>query len=150
MNRYYIIGLLALFLIVYLKVGVPYLSNLAVTNGVVIAYSLFLIFYAVFAYLAGAIVGKGPKALVLFLLVFLIGDLWVLPIMLPMNHPPVGLTPEQSLSSDVFLYQVYSSFGLSYAAIWWLIYLVTPLSLLGLLMLELKSNRLSRYIPHFF
>ena len=147
MKRLYIIGAIAIFLMIYLKVGVPYISNLVVSSGVKVAFLVFLGFYCLFAYLAGAIIGRGPKALAIFITAFLVADIWLFPLMIPYDHPPIGLTPEAQISSDLFFYQIYTDAGVGHTGAWWLTYLFTPLAFLILFVYELKASVISRHIP---
>jgi hypothetical protein len=147
MRRLYLIAGIGVFLFLYLKFGVPWITDLATTSGVKTAFLIFLAFYCAFAYMAGAIVGHGPKAFAIFITAFLVADIWLFPMMIPYDHPPTGLTPEQQISSDVFFYQVYSDMGVGHTTAWWLTYLFTPLAFLLLFAYELKASVISRHIP---
>ena len=138
---------IAVFLVVYLSIGVPWVVGLARTHGTNTAFLVFLAFYCIFAYLAGAVVGRGPKALAMFITTFMIADIWLFPMMIPYSGPPSGLTPEQQISSDMFFYSIYTGAGFPHVLAWWATYLFTPLAFLVLFVYELKASIISRHIP---
>jgi hypothetical protein len=146
MKRVYVIVGMAAFLVIYLQLGVPMLANMVTTSGVLTAYPVFLLTYCAFAYLAGAVVGQGPKALVLFVLGFIAGDIWVPPILVGTNGQ-IPTLPEQQLASDVFFFQLFRSAGFGVAEAWWLTYFAVPVLAISVFVFELKTSAISRVIP---
>jgi hypothetical protein len=137
---------LGLFLLFYLTVGVPWLVGLVESRGILVAFPIFLGVYAVVAYLLGAVVGHGPRALVLFVLIFLLGDIWAPPLLVGTNGeiPPL---PAQQLASDVFFFTLFTSQGVPVQVAWWLTYLVVPVLIAAILVSEIRSRAVSRFIP---
>ncbi|KUO40648.1 MAG: hypothetical protein APZ16_04525 [Candidatus Hadarchaeum yellowstonense] len=146
MKKLYTIVAVAVFLFLYIQVGIPFLSRLVQSNGVLVAFPIFLLMYGVFAYLAGAVAGQGPKAFVLFLLGFIAGDIWVPPILVGMNGQIPAL-PEQQLASDVFFFQLFRSWNFGVVEAWWLTYLVVPVIALAIFVFELRTGKVSKIIP---
>jgi tryptophan-rich sensory protein len=141
-----VIAALGVFLLLYLTVGVPWLVGLVEARGILTAFPIFLGVYAVVAYMLGAVVGHGPRALVLFVLIFLLGDIWAPPLLVGQNGEVPSL-PAQQLASDVFFFTLFTSQGVSVQAAWWLTYLVVPILIATVLVFEIKSRAVSRFIP---
>ena len=108
-------------LLIYLVIGVPWLISLVETNGILVAFPVFLLFYSIFAYLIGAVVKQGPRAFALFLFAFLLGDIIMPPILVSMSGaiPPLA---SQQLASDVFFFTLYTNFGAPVVLAYWLTY----------------------------
>jgi len=146
MKKLYLFAGLGIFFIVYLTVGVPALINLTETNGVLVAFPIFLGVYAILAYFLGATVGHGPLALVLFMFGFLLADIAAPPLLVSSSGTIPTMASAQ-LSSDVFFFTLFICAGMSIATAWWSTYLIVPMVCAGIIILELKSRALSRYLP---
>lgn len=147
MRKLYLFAGLAIFFVVYLTVGVPVLVSLVETHGILVAFPICLLVYAILAYVLGAFVNKGPIAVVLFLFGFLLADIIAPPILVGTNGELPALASQQ-LSSDVFFYSAFVALGLSVTAAWWACYLGVPLLCAAVLIMELKKRAISRFIPN--
>jgi len=147
MKKLYLFVGLAIFFVIYLTAGIPFLINLVETRGVLVAFPVYLGIYAIFAYVVGGIAGKGPMALVLFVFGFLLADIWAPPIQVGMDGaiPPLA---SQQLASDVFFFTAFASMGLGITLSWWLTYLGVPLFCAAIVIMELKTRRISKFIPN--
>lgn len=141
---------IAIGLLIYLFVGIPFLSSLVEVNGILLIYPMYIALYAVFAYLAGSMVGHGGRVLVLFIIGFLILEILHFPIIVPMENPPVHITPSEMLAGDYFFYEVYTTLGLSHFIAWFATYFVTPITLIFLLLRELRARSFSKIMPKLF
>jgi len=146
MNRLQLFTGLGVGFVLYLVIGVPALIRLTETNGVLVAFPIFLAIYAVFAYFVGAVAGHGPLAIVLFVFGYLFVDV-IAPPLLVSQAGQVPTLASAQLASDVFFFTLFTSVGIGVTVAWWATYLLVPMSCAAIIILELKSRTLSRYLP---
>jgi len=139
---------LAIGLVVYLTLGIPWFTGLVETNGILVAFPIFLSIYAIFAYIVGAMAaGRGAQVFVIFICAFLLGDI-LLPPLLVARNGQIPELPSQQLASDVFFFEAFTAMGFGVVAAYWMTYLLVPLLCAIILVLELKSKAFSRYLPN--
>jgi hypothetical protein len=146
MKPYIIAGIIAA-VAAYVFIGIPLLTQIVSSQGVMVGYPLEIVAVLVLAYLFAGYLLKSRKLFVLFMIVFLVQDIITPPIMIPLSGA-TQLDAGQQVAGDVFLYTLFTSQGLNHITSWLLTYLIVPILLLILLAYELRTNRLSALIPH--
>jgi hypothetical protein len=132
---------LAVGLLFYIAYIVPFLENLVQTQGILIAYPLFLFSVSAFSVMIGKVSfsRKVPFiAIIIFMLLISISDLLYPPWAIPRNQPPA----EQMLKIDLFMYKIYSSLGMPHRMIYWTTYVITPILALLIVFYLTKSRNL--------
>ena len=146
MNLYVIIGLIA-GLLAYLFIGVPLLQSAVATYGILTGYPLEVLAVLALIYAFAGYLLKSRRLFVIFMLAFLVQDIVMPPIMIPMAGATT-LSAGQSVAGDVFLYTAMTRiFYLPHLVGWLLTYFIVPLMLLLALAYELKTKNISELVP---
>lgn len=146
MKKLYLLAGLGVFLLLYISFGVPFLTGMVETQGVLVAFPIFILIYAVIAYVAGGMIKKSGKALVVFIAGFLAADTIMPPLLVSASGEIPALASSQ-LASDVFFFSLFRSWGIATSISYYLTYIGVPLLMFLVLALELKRSAFSRYLP---
>lgn len=147
MFKIYMLAVLAIILGLYVFIGIPVLTQIVSTQGILIGYPLEIIAVLILIYLFAAELLKSRKLFVIFMLAFLFQDIVTPPIMIPFAGP-TALAPAQQVAGDVFLYTIFTQqMLLPHMAAWLLTYFIIPLILLAAIAYELGTSRLSKLVP---
>ena len=145
-KKLWILLVIGCLLFIYIQAGVPLLEEMVRTQGVLVAFPVFILIYALFAFFFGGFVGRSGKALVVFVAGFIGGDVIVPPILVSAAGD-IPVLANQQLASDVFFFSIFRSWGISNLIAYYLTYIGIPLLMFAILALELRYSTFSRYLP---
>jgi hypothetical protein len=133
-------------LALYIFIGLPALTRISETQGVLAAYPIYILAVIAFAYVFAVQIVRNRRLFVSFILLFIAADIIMPPQMIPWEGSP-NLTSAQTLAGDYYFYSLYMQAGLSHQISWLLTYLATSAMLLLAAIYELKTRRLANLVP---
>lgn len=105
-------------------------------------YFLFILIYSGFIayFIFGVHPSKNPRLIFAYFLTFLLGDLLIFPLLIPMDKPPI-LTQETIYSSDVFVYNFIKGLNVPDVVKYNLVYVGASLAILLIIGFLLEGKR---------
>lgn len=105
-------------------------------------YFLFILVYSGFIayFIFGVHPLKNPRLVFAYFLAFLLGDLLIFPLLIPMDKPPI-LTQETIYSSDIFIYNFIKDLNVSDIIKYNLVYVVAGVLILLIIGFLLEGKR---------